>query len=77
MASKLGTLKTTKFKRFLKAYGWKYLRHNDGHEVWQKKGYNRPVIFQTRKREIPKTNIRSNLKTMGLTFDDLIKWLGK
>ena len=63
------------FRRFLKYQGWNYICIKGGHEKWKKVGAIRPVIFQTHTNPIPIVVIKSNLRTMGCSLEDLINFL--
>jgi len=59
------------FRGFLKQNGLKQIRTNGGHEIWSRKNLTRPVILQSHVDPIPIFIIKNNLRTMGLTLNDL------
>lgn len=63
------------YKSFLSHHGLKNIRTSKGHEVWCGAKLTRPVIFQTHIDPIPLFIIKSNLRTMGLTLNDLRDYL--
>jgi predicted RNA binding protein YcfA (HicA-like mRNA interferase family) len=65
------------FRKFLEHFGCKIIRTKGGHEVWSKPGLLRPVILQSHITPVPLHIIKSNLRTLGLTIDDLIDFLKK
>jgi len=65
------------FKSFLSHHDLKRIRINKGHEIWCGKELTRPVVFQTHKDPIPLFIIKSNLRTMGLTLNDLRNFLNE
>lgn len=63
------------FRKFLQKVGCKQIGTNK-HEKWMKEGLLRPVMFSPSKREIPSMVIKSNLRTLGLTwveFEQIVK----
>lgn len=73
----MGQLKSLKpgiFRAYLKDRGWLHVRTTGDHEVWQKVGAKRPVVFQ-KTGDLPAFILLNNLRTMGLHRNDLIKWL--
>lgn len=70
-------MKIADFCRFLTAQGWQYAGIKGGLEKWVKAGALRPVIFQTHIDPIPLPVIRNELRTMGVTTQDLILFLQK
>ena len=74
MTPKLGPVKVKVWKNFLEDQGLKYLRNNDGHEMWSKKDLNRPITFQPRNKDIPGFHIVTNLRTLGLTVQNFLDW---
>lgn len=59
------------FRKFLIYVGCELKRTSGGHEVWTKNGLLRPVIIQTHITPIPIHIIKNNLRTLGLSMEDL------
>jgi predicted RNA binding protein YcfA (HicA-like mRNA interferase family) len=59
------------FRKFLEIHGMKLIRTSGGHEVWSKANLSRPVILQTHVDPVPFFIVKNNLRTMGLTLEDL------
>ena len=68
-------IKTKDWLRFLKAHNCKYKRTKASHDHWQCPGCFRPVTHREKDKDIPPMHLQTNLKTMGLDFDYLYKWL--
>jgi hypothetical protein len=75
MSQSIKNVSIREFKGFLSYKGLKYIRTSDGHEVWSGEELTRPVIFQTHIDPIPIFVIKSNLRTMECTLNDLRKYL--
>jgi len=63
------------FQRFLLNQGLTCIRTKGSHEIWSKKDLTRPVIIQSSIDPIPIFIVKNNLRTMGLTTEDLINYL--
>lgn len=68
-------VKVSDFRKFLSSQGFTFDRTKGDHEIWIKPGVNRPVVFPTKDKELSPFFIKSNLKTMELSFDDIDKFL--
>jgi len=77
MSQKLKNTSLNDFRGFLKHHGLKKIRTTGGHEIWCRKDLSRPVIIQTHVDPIPMFIIKNNLRTLGLTTNDLLKYLGR
>jgi len=75
MTSAIKNIPLNTFRGFLKHHGLSQIRISSGHEIWSGKYLTRPVIIQTHIDPIPLFVIKSNLRTMGLTLNDLRKYL--
>ena len=66
-----------KFRDFLKSIGLIHLRTKGSHEAWDRPDYslNRPVILKANLKNIPKTHIHTNLKTLGIDMKEFKEWL--
>lgn len=75
---KLSNVSLEEFRRFLKQEGCIQVPSKvGGHEKWKREGCLRPIVLQTHVDPVPELVIRSNLRTLGLTRADFIKWLKK
>ena len=63
------------FRKYLEYRCLKHTRTNGSHEVWVRRDLFRPVIVQTNKDPIPMFIVKSNLRTMGETIDDLMTFM--
>lgn len=60
------------FHRFLKERGLVMVRNKGGHEIWDYPNDSllRPVIVQSHLKDVPKHVVKSNLRTLGVTFEE-------
>ncbi|MBX3164417.1 MAG: type II toxin-antitoxin system HicA family toxin [Bacteroidetes bacterium] len=63
------------FRKFLKHVGCEHKRTKGGHEVYTKQGLLRPVIIQSHIDPIPIHIVKNNLRTLGLSIQDLEEFL--
>jgi len=77
MGSRIGSIKLAVFREFLEAQGCKHIRDKGGHEIWSRKDLSRPITIQHHFKEIPEAVVRSNLRTLGVEFQDFVNWLNK
>jgi len=77
MSNTLKNISLNDFRRFLKHHGLKKIRTTGEHEIWYRKDLTRPVIIQTHVDPVPMFIIKNNLRTLGLTTNDLLKYLGR
>jgi predicted RNA binding protein YcfA (HicA-like mRNA interferase family) len=75
MAHSLKNIGLNDFRKFLIHIGLNRIRTKGSHEIWTRKDLTRPVIIQSSKDPIPQFIIKSNLRTLGLTSEDLFKYL--
>jgi predicted RNA binding protein YcfA (HicA-like mRNA interferase family) len=75
MAHSLKNIGLNDFRKFLIHIGLNRIRTKGSHEIWARKDLTRPVIIQSSKDPIPQFIIKSNLRTLGLTSEDLFKYL--
>ncbi len=75
MARAIKNVPLETFRSFLFYKGLKPIRTSSGHEVWSGKILTRPVILQTHIDPVPLFVIKNNLRTMGLTLNDLRNYL--
>jgi hypothetical protein len=66
---------TKKFKKYLKSKGLKHLRDKGDHEIWDNpdEPLIRPVTFIGCDKEIPSLHIKTNLETLGISYDEFEK----
>ena len=62
------------FLQFLTSKGLKVIRTNGGHEIWGGKQLLRPIVIQTHIDPIPEFVIKNNLRNMGVTVEDFLKF---
>ena len=62
------------FRQFLTSKGLKVIRTNGGHEIWGGKQLLRPIVIQTHIDPIPEFVIKNNLRNMGVTVEDYLKF---
>jgi predicted RNA binding protein YcfA (HicA-like mRNA interferase family) len=65
-------ISTSLFKKFLLSLGLTCIRTKGSHEVWdnEKEPLTRPVIIRGNKKEIPLLHIKTNLRTLGISFEE-------
>ena len=68
-------IKTKDWERFIIAHKCKYKRTKASHAHYQCPNCWRPVTHRPADKDIPPMHLQTNLRTMGLTFDYLFKWL--
>lgn len=61
---------------FLEERGLKRIRDKGGHEIWSRTDLRRPVILQSHIDPIPEFIVKNNLKTIGATATELLKYMG-
>ena len=69
MAS-IKSVKTRDFRKALVVLGLEHKGTNGSHERWSKKGMWRPVIFPNNKKEQKEVIVKSNLKTLDMTWEE-------
>ena len=75
MTSAIKNISLETFRSFLRHNGLKPIRTSGGHETWAGKNLTRPVTLQTHIDPVPLFIIKNNLRTMGLTLNDLRRFL--
>jgi predicted RNA binding protein YcfA (HicA-like mRNA interferase family) len=68
-------IKTKCFITFLNSLECKSKRSKGSHFHYKCPGCFRPVVIREAEKEIPTFHIRSNLKTLGISFDTFEKWI--
>lgn len=72
---KYSNISVARYRRILIALGLVYIRTKGGHEIWNKKGLLRNVVFQNHEEPVPEDIILNNLRTIGITkkdFDEIL-----
>ena len=67
---------TKKFRKFLRERGLRHIRSHGDHEIWDYPNNSkllRPITFIGCEKEIPSFHIRTNLKTLDVSYDEFIK----
>lgn len=70
------TVPTSTFIKFLKYKGLVYKRTKGDHEIWDYPNGNcllRPVTFIGKEKDIPNTHIKTNLKTLNISYTEFLK----
>lgn len=75
MTNSLKNIGLKDFRKFLLHQGLIHIRTKGSHEIWSRKDLTRPVIIQSSVDPIPMFIVKNNLRTMGLTSEDLLKFL--
>lgn len=74
MSPALRPIPYSKFEKFLKAIGCHLKRQEGDHRVWDRLGLIRPIIVRT-KKDLPIMEIKSNLRTLGMTNEEYLNIL--
>ena len=73
-------VKTKLFIRFLKSRGLVLHRTEGDHEIWDMESgpkLSRPVVFISCEKEVPPMHLSTNLRTLGMTYNDFVKAIAK
>lgn len=73
----LSNISLANFRRFLEVNGLKCIRNKGGHEIWSRVDLLRPVVLQSHINPIPEFIIKNNLRTIGVTPDELLQFLNR
>lgn len=76
MAPHLTVVHWTKFDKFLKYVGCKFIREKGDHRVYWRDGLKRPIIVP-RDKQLPLFIIRNNLRTLSISPDEYLEILKK
>jgi len=60
---------------FLKSKGCSYISTEASHDKWKCPNCKRSIIHREKDKDIPGFHIKSNLKTMGISREDFLKWV--
>ena len=71
----LRTVKVSCWIAFLKSQGCTYKSTEASHEKWVCPGKFRSIMFQGAEKEIPLFHIETNLRTLGVSKKELLKWI--
>ena len=72
---KYSNISVARYRRILAALGLEFVRTKGGHEMWNKKGLLRNVVFQNHEEHVPEDIILNNLRTIGISkkeFDEVL-----
>jgi predicted RNA binding protein YcfA (HicA-like mRNA interferase family) len=70
-------VKTKEWIKFLESNGCYYVRTAASHDIYQCPQCKRKIVFRGQKKEIPPEHLKTNLKTMTKTLEELYKWIDK
>jgi len=59
------------FLRFLESKGCKCIIHHKGHQMWSHPNATRPITVQDHIDPVPLPVIKTNIRTLGLSLDDI------
>ena len=62
------------FEKFLLFVGCRFVRQTGDHKVYERNDLKRPVIVRT-KKDLPVIEIKSNLRTLGMTNQEYLEIL--
>jgi len=63
------------FRQYLVWNGLEHIRTKGGHEVWNKKGIERPVVLPTHEDPVYEFVAKNALRNMGVDANDYIEFL--
>lgn len=63
----LRNISISDFRKILELLGCNYDRRKGGHEVWEKEGLKRPIIFQTHEDPVPELVVRNAIRDLGIS----------
>lgn len=70
-------VKTKDFVAFLKANNCTYLRTTASHDHYKCPNCWRTITIREKDKEIPAMHIKTNVRTMGKTLEDVYIWIEK
>ncbi len=68
-------VKTKCWIKFLEENNCYKLRTTASHDLWKCSNCIRTITFREKDKEIPAMHLRTNLKTMSKTLEELYKWV--
>ena len=66
-------VETKKFIKFLEFLGLRCIRIRSSHQVFAKDGLSRPCIVDSQFKNIPINHIKTNLKTLNISYKDFLE----
>lgn len=72
---KLRPVKLSLWRTFLEEQGLSFKRVKGDHEIWNRSGLFRSVVFPVKRKELDGFFIESNLKSLGISVSDFQRWL--
>jgi|688.fasta_scaffold81513_8 predicted RNA binding protein YcfA (HicA-like mRNA interferase family) len=66
-------VETKKFIKFLESLGLRCIRVRSSHQVFAKDGLSRPCIVDSQFKNIPINHIKTNLKTLNISYKDFLE----
>lgn len=69
---KLSNITLRELRAIPQRYGLRYVRTTGGHEVWDRKDLTRTIVFQTHKDPVPEHVVKSAIRDLGISREDLI-----
>ncbi|MDP3646218.1 MAG: type II toxin-antitoxin system HicA family toxin [bacterium] len=76
MSRKIGVIHWKKFEGFLLAHGCTFKREKGDHRVYTKSGLKRPIIVP-RDSELQPVIVQNNLRTLGISKETYLDYLGR
>ncbi len=74
--SRLHPVSWREMEEFVLAYGCHFTRKSGDHRIYVKPGLLRPIVIRTIK-DIPVSEIMSNLKTLSVSSREFLKFFGE
>ena len=68
-------IKTACFIKFLLSRGCTFESMEASHTKYKCPNCLMSIIFWGKKKEVPAAHLKTNMKTLGLTLEDLYKWV--
>lgn len=65
------------WERFLRTRGCAFDRIQASHHVWKCINCYRSIIFRGAEKEVPADHLRTNLRSLGIPFEEFLGWIGK
>lgn len=70
----LGSIHWKEFEKFLFSLGCEFKREEGDHRICWKKGMKRPIVIP-RDKDLPAFIIRNNLRLLGVSTEEFLKYL--
>jgi predicted RNA binding protein YcfA (HicA-like mRNA interferase family) len=68
-------IRTKDWIAFLKAHGCTFIRINASHHIYKCPGSIRTIVFRGNEKDIEPYHIKTNLRTLNLSLQELYKWI--